>query len=191
MATAPPAEASLRTRKQFTYRGDTRIFGTRWYFDGGAPGTGAHWDTLAAAALAHEQNCYGTDVEFVDAVGYDAGSDVPVHTTVYGVAGTYDHGSEIRMPGDCAGVVRITTDARSIKNHPIYQYKFLRAIFRADGATVDTWSTFQSAHWKSCIDNWIAGLSDGAVEHHLTDRKGLAGLTTLIEPLITHRDFPR
>jgi hypothetical protein len=187
----PPARPSIRTRKSFQYRGSTRVFGNRWFFNGGVPASNTEWDTLAAAVLSHEQDCYGTDVTFVDAVCYDSGSDVPVYTHTYSASGSYSPGSEVRMPGDCAGIVRMSTDARSTKNHPIYLYKFCRAVYREVGATFDTWSTFQSAHWKSLIDNWIAGLSDGAHTLTLADAKGLGAVSSLIEPLITHRDFPR
>lgn len=192
MTYVPPARPSIRTRKSFTYRGDTRVFGSRFFFNGGTPSTNGHWDTLAAAVLSHEQNCYGSEVEFVDAVCYESGSDVPVYTHTYGVAGSYSNGDdEIRMPGDCAGVVKMPTDARSVKNHPIYLYKFCRAIWSANETAPDTWSTFQSAHWKSLLDNWIAGLSDGVNSYTLADAKGLGALSTVLEPLITHRDFPR
>jgi hypothetical protein len=187
----PPTRPSLKVVKSFAYRGGTRQWSNRYFFNGGTPADSAHWTTLSDSAVSHETNCYGPEVTIVSCVGYDAGSDVPVFSKAYSTVGTGSFSTSSPMPGDVVALIKSTTDARTSKNHPIYLYKYYHDAYRQNATTSDTADTTQLAHLKSVCDNWRVGLSDGTNTLTLCGPRGASALSCIAEPLLTHRDFPR
>ncbi len=79
MATTP----SLRIVKQIFFKGGTRLYSNRYHFNGGTPADATHWHTLMDAVVTAEKASLSAGVTIVEALGYAAGSDVPVATKTY------------------------------------------------------------------------------------------------------------
>lgn len=183
--------ASLRVRKQFAYRGGTKQFSNRYYFSGGTPPSTAAWTTLSDAVVTAEKVCYTSVVTIIAVDGFEAGSDLPIFTKSYSTAGTSTPANRRDCPGDCAAVVKFNTDARSVKNHPIYLFNYYHAAMSESTSTPDTLNLTQKGHLEDYALQWITGFSDGSTTYHRCGPRGAVALSRVVNPLITHRDFRR
>lgn len=176
------------------YRGGTKEYSNRYFFTGD-DFTLSQFQTLADALRDLEKPLYSSassDVTIIGAVQYDAGSDVPVATRTYSTAGTGSALGGTQAPGDCAMLVRFSTDQRTSKNHPIYLFKYIKP---ARCAVSETGADALPANMTSALNTYgsslIAGLSDGTSTRHMCGPFGAVGLDHLTETYVTHRDFPR
>lgn len=128
----------------------------------------------------------------VQAVGYAAGSEVPVFTKTYSTAVTGAFANAGGTPGDVAALVRYSTADRSSKNHPVYLFSYYHAALYETGGPYDTMNAAQRSAMATYAAAWITGFSDGAATHHRC-RPNSTSLATgaLVETLLTHRDLPR
>lgn len=187
-----PTQPSIKIVKNIGRRGGAIDWSNRYFFTGSNPSGSTPWTTLADAVVAAEKAILPTTgVTILSAVGYDSGSDVPVFTKAYSVAGTYaPGGSEKRVPSDCAAMVKFTTDQRSTKNHPIYLFKWYHGVLCDESSGEEAMSTPMKAAYSTYAAAWIAGFSDGSATRHLCGPRGAVALTAIIPTYITHRDFP-
>lgn len=173
-------------------RGGSVVWSNRYFFNGGTPADSAHWTTLSDAVVTAEKAIITTTgCTITGTVAYDAGSDVPVFSKAYTTAGTFSPGgSDKRVPSDCAAMIKMTTDQRSTKNHPIFLYKWFHDCLCDESSGEEALTGLQKTAYGTYISAWIAGFSDGANTYTLAGPRGAAALTRLLPTYITHRDFP-
>lgn len=174
------------------FKGGSRLFSNRYHFTGGTPADGAHWDTLFDNITTAEKAIFAAGVTLVEALGYAAGSDVPVRTKTYSLTGTLTPGgSSAAAPGEVAALVRWSTAARSTKNHPIYLFSYYHRIsVMSTGSDADLLETNQKAAMATYATSWITGFSDGSITAVRASPAGHIATGSLVEEYVTHRDFP-
>jgi hypothetical protein len=181
---------SVRVDKTFMYRGSLKTWSNRYHFNGGVPSDNTHWNTLFDAITAAEKALYKSDVHIVKAVGYDAGSDLPVHEKDYALAGTASFFSGQDVPGDCAAILRYSTTARSSRNHAVYLFNYFHGALGGEGGDIDVLDSDQRDAIAAYAALWIAGFSDGTITAVRAGPHGATATSALVLPEVRHRDFP-
>jgi hypothetical protein len=188
MATVP----SIRLVKTMNFKGGSRQFSNRYSFLGGTPADATHWHTLMDNVVTAEKAVLSPAVTIVEALGYAAGSDVPVATKTYSTAGTVSiTGSNYTCPGECAALVRWSTAGRSTKNHPIYCFSYYHFVaYDGSHTSADYLAAAQKTALATYASAWISGFSDGSITATRSSPAGHAAIGSLVEEFVTHRDFP-
>lgn len=184
------ATPSIKIVKDLPYRGGTIQFSNRYHFAGGTPSGSGPWTTLADAVVVEEKEIYGSGLTIVEAVGYEAGSEVPVFSKAYSTAGTLSTSSGKAAPGACAVLLVYTTDVRSTKNHPVYLFNYFHGAEMNDSGSPDPVMTGQKTAIEEYGDDWLAGFSDGTHTLVRAGPNGAVAQTRIVRTYITHRDFP-
>jgi hypothetical protein len=125
--------------------------------------------------------------------GYLAGSEVPVSQKVYSTVGTLLPATGgTACPGECAVLVRYSTSARSVKNHPIYLFNYYHHVLvnGSTSLTIDSVDSNQKATLEGYAGAWVTGLTAGGLTVKRSSPSGAVAIGHLVEEYVTHRDFP-
>ena len=110
----------------------------------------------------------------------------------YSQAGTGGSLGGTQAPGDCAMLVRFSTDQRTSKNHPIYLFKYIKP---GRCAVSELGADALPANMTTALNTYgshiVSGFSDGTTTRHVCGPFGAVALDHLTETYITHRDFRR
>lgn len=186
------ATPSVKILKQMTYRDVPRTWSNRYHFNGGTPADGTHWNTLFDAITAAEKAIYTSRNTIIEAIGYAAGSDVPIASKSYSLAGTATFSNSEPAPGDCAALVRYSTTARTPKNHPVYLFNYYHGIgWDSIEGVVDELGADTKTAISTYAADWLTGFSDGSITCVRAGPNGATATGQLVSDFITHRDFPR
>lgn len=185
-----PLTPSVKIVKNFVYKDAVRNYTNRYHFNGGTPADATHWHTLFDAIVAAEKLVFPNTVNINEALGYAAGSDVPVATKSYSQLGTASLTSGGATPGDVAALVRYATTARTPKNHPVYLFNYYHGVWNQSG-DVDKLNAGELTLFSTYANAWISGFSDGTITCVRAGPNGATATGSLVETYLTHRDFPR
>lgn len=181
---------SLRVIKEFQYKGTLQRWSNRYHFLGGTPSDNTHWNTFMDNVVSAERAIHADTVTIVEAIGYNAGSELPVHSKAYVSTGQLVTTGGVECPGDCAVLVRYNTTARSVKNHPIYLFNYYHAVFRDLAGGPDALLPGEKAALENYTQAWLTGYTDGQNTYVRAGPNGASATSRVVEALITHRDFP-
>lgn len=186
------ATPSLKVQVTTAYKGGNRVWSNRYHFNGGTPADATHWHTLMDAVTAAFKPCLGSNCTITNAIGYAAGSDVPVASKVYSLAGTLTPAANgVITPLQVCALVRWSTAARTTKNHPIYLFSYVHdAYILSSGTSKDLLDANQKAALATYASSWISGFSDGSITAVRASPNGAAATGSIVEEYVTHRDFP-
>ena len=185
-------QPSIKITKQMTYRGGSgKLFTNRYHFGPDVPANNTDWTNLADAVTAGEKAIYPSYITIVSATGYLAGSDLPVFSKSYSLAGTGSFASSNACPGDCAALIRYSTTARTSKNHAVYLFNYYHGCRWENSVDADTLSTAQQTAMGVYATNWVSGGWVAGKSYIRRGPNGAAAVGELVETYITHRDFTK
>lgn len=190
MLSAMAPTPKLVVTKQFVYRGGNQQYSNAYHFDGGNPANATAWETLADAVVNAEKLATRGASTIVMVKGYNAGATVAAFTKSYSTVGTLATTGGILQAGDVAALVRFSTTQLNSKGRPIYLFNYYHDVCAAS-TDRDTLLAAQKTALETYATAWLTGFSDGSVTHHRAGPNGAVAQVRFVNPLVTHRDFPR
>jgi hypothetical protein len=177
---------SVRTIKEFQFRGATKQVSNRFYFNGGTPADSDAWHSFFDAVVLKEKAALTGSMTIVAAHAYLPGSEVAVASKAYTTVGLVTAG--VSCPGECAYMLRQATSKLSKKNHPVYVFSYFHNARRGDNPD-EVEGTLKTA-LETYGGFWQTGITGGGVTAVRSTPDGVAVTGTHVDPFITHRDFP-
>jgi len=183
--------------KSGDYRGGTKRWSNRYHFEGAVPTDNAAWTAFADLIVAAEKACYTSDLTIVEAIGYDASTATStnphgdaVFTKTYTTVGTWTPAAgDNAMAGDCAALVRYSTEARSTRNHPVYLMNYYHNVY-SGSASGDNISATQKTAFEGYADSWLTGFMADGTHRERCGPRGAVAVSRRVDPFVRHRDFP-
>lgn len=160
-----PDTPSITIIKSFTYRGLAEEFSNTYHFSGTTPVDYAAWKALADAIITAERPTVESNVTFVQAYGYAAGTNHSVAQIDYRVApntvlaGTLTSDGMQMMPGDVAATVRWQTPDYTEYGKRIYLRKYFHGVKALNTTQIDKLNLNQS----TALATFAAKLIDGTL----------------------------
>jgi hypothetical protein len=176
---------------QTPYEGGTKVWSNRYHVTGGDWQDQTHFNTYSDLLTASLKTILTPRTTIIETVGYNTGSDLPVFSKTYSLAGTFAASSNPYAPLENCALVRFSTDARSAKNHPIYLYKYWHDAQTDALATPDLLRVGQRSTMGGIASDIISGFSDGSLTRKLAGPNGAVALGQVVAQYLHHRDFPR
>lgn len=172
-----------------SYKGSTKLWSSVNHFSGGFPSGTTPANTMMDAVVTAAKAAVGDHVTIVKASLYPAGSNVASFTKTYSTVGTVSGSGLVRIPGDCAALLRYSTTQLTSKNHPIYLFNYFHGGYAVSTTSQDT----PSANWVTGLNGygtaWLAGFSDGTNTYLRAGPNGAVAQARSVGAYITHRDF--
>lgn len=183
------ATPSVKIVKTSAYKGGIKTWSNRYHFNGGTPADTAHWNTLFDNIVNAEKAIHLGGTTITEAIGYAAGSDVPVATKTYTTAGTLTS-TGIAVPLVICALIRWATTARTSKNHPVYLFSYVHGCARDNSSgDLEKLSPDQKTAIETFATSWISGFSDGTNTLVRAGPNGATGTARFVSADMTHRDF--
>jgi hypothetical protein len=86
--------------------------------------------------------------------------------------------------------MRFTTDARSVKNHPVYLFNYIHCVPTAGATSPDSPSSGLTSTWNTRAAILVAGYSDGTLTRKRAGPNGAVAQAGATLTYLHHRDFP-
>lgn len=191
MTKPPPTRMSVKVIKQSPYKGGLKEWSNRWYFSPTGPMDLTTFEDLSDWLVGIEHNYLGTPCTIIGTTGYNPGSEVPVHTKTYSTACTATlAGSQSFATLEVASLWRFTTDQRSVKNHPIYGFKYYHQQILDTLPDREAMPPPHQASQQTDANLILAGNVVGGTTYFPCTAYGAVFQQAFVEPMYTHRDFP-
>lgn len=182
------AQASIKWVFQSPYRGGTKEWSTKFHVTGGNWQDQSHFNTYSDNVWAEWKTATDSHTSLVEAVGYDPGSDLPVFSKAYAVAGTFSETNPL-TPLEVCILLRFTTDVRSSKNHPIYLFNWIHGVQCKNATTPDQPSSGALSAWTTRAGDAVSGYTDGTLNRIRCGPNGAVAQSGAAEAYLRHRDF--
>jgi hypothetical protein len=183
------ATPSVKIVKSTSYKGNPKTWTNRYHFNGGTPADLAHWNTLFDNIVAAEKAIHWSGTVITEAIGYAAGSDVPVASKTYSTAGTLSS-TGITVPVVMAILIRWATTARTAKNHPVYLFSYVHGATRSSASgDLEVVDPAQQTACETFATAWISGFSDGVNTYVRAGPNGASAVARVVSGFLTHRVF--
>jgi len=159
-----PDTDSITIIKSFEYRGKPEEFSNRYHFENHHPASDTEWAQLADAIWSAERPCFPPTVKWVQAYGYNAGTEHSIWGWWVDNAGTGPVGTlpvidaHNYMPGDVAATVRWYTGEVNSRGKRIYCRKYFHGVYSAPG-DADSLDGTQ----KAALDAYAVKMIDGSL----------------------------
>lgn len=190
MAATPPSRVGIYVRQHAAYKGGTKEYGNLFHFTGPDSWSSSEFNTFSDNLVGDMAAALSTNAIIDETIGYDAGSFVPVFSKTYSTAGSVATSTNGLSPLETCALMRFGTDQRTVKNHPIYLFKYIHRVNINNASSTEALAANLKTALETFGNQLLAGISDGTNSRVLCGPRGAVAQNRLVEAYVTHRDFP-